>query len=156
MFHYFFIQRKRKSKIGSQSFLTEQRSHGIVVTFVDTSDLDAFKQALNANVKLVWIESPTNPLLTVTAIAAVCSATHAVNKQIIVCVDNTLASPYCQRPLSLGANLVSHSVTKYLNGHDDVTVKMNLNDKFESLKQTVLDGCDCNERFGVVLETETN
>lgn len=107
---------------GSQNHLTELRAHGIVVTFVDTSDPDAVKRALNPNVRLLWLESPTNPLLSVTDIAAVCAAAHAVNKQIVVCVDNTMASPFCQRPLTLGASIVSHSVTKYLNGHDDVTM----------------------------------
>jgi cystathionine beta-lyase/cystathionine gamma-synthase len=70
--------------------------------------------------KMVWIETPTNPTLKVVDIAAVSEAAHAERDDVIVCVDNTFASPYLQQPLTLGADLVLHSATKYLGGHSDV------------------------------------
>src|SRR3954467_13230487 len=74
--------------------------------------------ALDAETRLVWIESPTNPLLNIVDIRAVCEAAHAVGALVVV--DNTFATPYLQRPLELGADLVVHSTTKYLGGHSDV------------------------------------
>lgn len=91
---------------------------GLEFTFVDMTDLDATRAALRPNTRLLWIESPTNPLLKVVDIAAVSALAHA--QHILVGVDNTFASPYLQRPLELGADLVMHSTTKYLGGHSDV------------------------------------
>lgn len=91
---------------------------GITFTFVDTTDLGAVEQAMTDATKLVWIETPTNPLLRVTDIRAVADLAHARGAKL--CVDNTFATPMLQRPLSLGADLVMHSVTKYLGGHSDV------------------------------------
>lgn len=91
---------------------------GLEFTFVDMTDLDATRTALRPNTRLLWIESPTNPLLKIVDIAAVSALAHA--KHILVGVDNTFASPYLQRPLELGADLVMHSTTKYLGGHSDV------------------------------------
>jgi cystathionine beta-lyase/cystathionine gamma-synthase len=91
---------------------------GLEFSFVDLTDLDAARAALRANTRLVWIESPTNPLLKVVDIAAVSALAH--QQKILVGVDNTFASPYLQRPLELGADLVMHSTTKYLGGHSDV------------------------------------
>lgn len=96
---------------------TVYRKFGIESRFVDLSDGDLEKHLSN-NTKLIWIETPTNPMLNVVDIAAICK--QAKKKDIKVCVDNTFASPYLQRPLELGADMVLHSATKYLGGHSDV------------------------------------
>jgi cystathionine gamma-lyase len=80
----------------------------------------AFAAAVRPSTKLVWIETPTNPMLKLCDIAGVVEAVKKVRRDIIVCVDNTFMTPYNQRPLSLGADIVVHSTTKYLNGHSDV------------------------------------
>ncbi len=80
--------------------------------------------ALRPETKLIWIESPTNPTLRITDIQAISAAVHAVRPECIVVVDNTFMTPVNQRPLDLGADLVVHSVTKYLNGHCDVVMGM--------------------------------
>jgi cystathionine beta-lyase/cystathionine gamma-synthase len=81
-------------------------------------DLDAVAAAIEPDTALIWIESPSNPLLRLTDVAAVCALARA--RGILSCADNTFLSPYLQRPLELGADLVVHSTTKYLNGHSDV------------------------------------
>lgn len=91
---------------------------GIHYDIVDTNDLDLFEDALSDEVKAVLIESPANPLLTVTDIEAVAGVTKKYDKLLIV--DNTFMTPYLQRPLSLGADIVIHSATKYLGGHSDL------------------------------------
>jgi len=91
---------------------------GIVFHFVNMQDADNIKSVINAKTKLIWTETPTNPLINITDIAAV-SAIAKANK-ILLCVDNTFASPYLQNPLDLGADIVMHSSTKYLGGHSDV------------------------------------
>jgi cystathionine gamma-synthase len=91
--------------------------YGIDFTFVDLTDLAAVRSAMRPHTKLVWIETPTNPLLKIVDITAV---REAVGTSPIVVVDNTFASPYLQRPLLLGADLALHSATKYLGGHSDV------------------------------------
>jgi cystathionine beta-lyase/cystathionine gamma-synthase len=91
---------------------------GCTVTPVDFSDLAAVGAAVTAGPRLVWLESPTNPRLQVYDIGAVCRAAHDAGALVVV--DNTFATPYFQRPLDLGADLVVHSVTKYLAGHSDV------------------------------------
>jgi len=91
---------------------------GIEFTFVDLSNLEATRKAWKPNTKMVWIETPTNPMLKVIDIEAVTKIAH--EKGALSVVDNTFMSPYFQNPLKLGADLVMHSVTKYLNGHSDV------------------------------------
>jgi cystathionine beta-lyase/cystathionine gamma-synthase len=91
--------------------------YGIATTFVEMCDLDETRAALRPNTKLLWIETPTNPLLKIIDIAAVVKLRRP---GAIVAVDNTFATPYWQRPLALGADVVMHSTTKYLNGHSDV------------------------------------
>lgn len=91
---------------------------GIKFSFVNMRDLDTVEQAVTASTRMVWIETPSNPLLNIVDIQAV--ATVARNKDIITVVDNTFLSPYFQRPFELGADIVMHSTTKYLNGHSDV------------------------------------
>lgn len=92
----------------------------IQFSFVDTRDTKAVEAALRKNTKLVWLESPTNPLLRLVNISDTATLAHAYNNEIIVVVDNTFASPYFQQPLALGADLVVYSTTKYLGGHSDV------------------------------------
>ncbi|MBT2762597.1 PLP-dependent transferase [Paenibacillus sp. ISL-20] len=91
---------------------------GVTATYVDTNDLDALEGARRPNTKAVFIETPTNPLMMITDIEAVC--TWARRHQLISIVDNTLLTPYFQRPIELGADIVIHSATKYLGGHNDV------------------------------------
>ncbi len=97
--------------------------YGIGFTYVDMSDLEALEAAVETNTKMFWIETPTNPLLKLIDIAAVCGlrdARHPEGQRAVVAVDNTFASPYFQSPLALGADLVVHSTTKYIGGHSDV------------------------------------
>ncbi|MCU0321111.1 MAG: cystathionine gamma-synthase [Chitinophagaceae bacterium] len=91
---------------------------GIVFTYVDTTNVENIAKAISAKTKLVWIETPTNPLMNITDIAAVAAITKA--HKCLLCVDNTFASPYLQNPLDSGADIVMHSATKYLGGHSDV------------------------------------
>jgi cystathionine beta-lyase/cystathionine gamma-synthase len=90
---------------------------GIRFRFINTGSIDEVKNSINEKTKLVWIETPTNPLMNITDIKAVAALTK--NKKILLAVDNTFASPYLQNPLDLGADIVMHSVTKYLGGHSD-------------------------------------
>ncbi len=92
---------------------------GISLSTVDMSDLDAVRAAIRPDAtKVVWVETPSNPLMKITDIAAVAELAHAVGA--VVVVDNTFATPYLQQPLALGADVVVHSTTKYLGGHSDV------------------------------------
>ncbi|MBS1654074.1 MAG: cystathionine gamma-synthase [Bacteroidetes bacterium] len=86
--------------------------------YVDTTDPDNVKKVVSQNTKLIWLETPTNPLMNITDIAAI--SLIAKSAGAILCVDNTFASPYLQNPLDLGADIVMHSATKYLGGHSDV------------------------------------
>jgi len=107
---------------------------GLSFSFVDGSNPKAVEQALTDRTRLVWLESPTNPLLKLVDIQAISSLAHA--RQALVVVDNTFMSPYFQRPLSLGADIVVHSATKYLGGHSDLvggTVVVSRADLFERL-----------------------
>jgi cystathionine gamma-lyase/cystathionine beta-lyase/cystathionine gamma-lyase/homocysteine desulfhydrase len=90
---------------------------GLEFSYVDTSNLDATRKAMRKNTKYLWLETPTNPLMTVSDIAAVADIAHRGGAELVV--DNTFMSPYFQRPLSLGADMVMHSTTKFLNGHSD-------------------------------------
>jgi cystathionine beta-lyase/cystathionine gamma-synthase len=91
---------------------------GIKFHYVNMQDAHNILPYINANTKLIWLETPTNPLMNITDIEAV--AAIAKPNNILVCVDNTFASPYLQNPLDLGADIVMHSATKYLGGHSDV------------------------------------
>lgn len=91
---------------------------GIVFKYVDTADISNIEKAITPQTKLIWIETPTNPLMNITDIAA--TACIAQKAGALLCVDNTFASPYLQNPLTLGADIVMHSSTKYLGGHSDV------------------------------------
>lgn len=91
---------------------------GIKFHFVNMQDAAAIKPYINANTRLVWTETPTNPLMNIVDIAAVAAITK--QHKLLLCVDNTFASPYLQNPLDIGADIVMHSATKYLGGHSDV------------------------------------
>jgi len=91
--------------------------NGINVTLTDTGDIDSLRQSIRAETKAIFVETPTNPMMQVTDIAAVAKITRA--KGILLIVDNTFLTPYLQRPLTLGADIVVHSGTKYLGGHND-------------------------------------
>lgn len=93
--------------------------YGVEVEFLDTSDLEAVKKAMKKNTRVVYLETPANPNLKISDIEEIAKIAHT-NEYTKVVVDNTFASPYLQRPLELGADLVIHSATKYLNGHGDV------------------------------------
>jgi cystathionine gamma-lyase len=95
-----------------------RRSAGLDFSYVDMTDLAAFEAALTPKTTLVWIETPTNPLLKIVDIAAVADIAHRHGAKVVV--DNTFASPMLQRPLEHGADIVMHSATKYLNGHSDM------------------------------------
>jgi cystathionine beta-lyase len=94
------------------------KDSGIKFHFVDMNDLEGFQALINENTKLVWVETPTNPLMKLADIAAIAQITKKHN--ILFAVDNTFATPYLQKPLDLGADIVMHSATKYLGGHSDV------------------------------------
>jgi len=109
----------------------------VEVSFVDTTDLDAVADAIRPTTELVYFESPTNPLLTVSDIAGVADVAHDSGADPVVAIDNTFASPYLQRPLELGVDVVVESLTKYVSGHSDVmsgavvTDDPDLDDAFE-------------------------
>jgi methionine-gamma-lyase len=105
---------------GPSRVLLEQHfsRFGIESTWIDTTDLDNLRRAMRPATRLVYIESPSNPAMQVTDIAAVADIAH--EHRCLLVVDNTFASPYLQRPLDFGADIVVHSVTKFLNGHADV------------------------------------
>jgi len=95
-----------------------ERSAGLKFSYVDLSDLDAAEAALQDDTAMVWIESPTNPLLKLVDLQAI--AALAKKSRALVVVDNTFATPYLQRPLEMGADIVMHSATKFINGHSDM------------------------------------
>jgi cystathionine gamma-lyase len=95
-------------------------NYGIKFHFTDLGNAENFAKLINPNTKMVWMETPTNPMLTIIDIEAITKVAKANN--ILSVVDNTFASPYLQNPLDLGADLVMHSVTKYINGHSDVVM----------------------------------
>jgi cystathionine gamma-synthase len=96
------------------------RRFGLDFTFADTTDAENLADALTASTRIVWLETPTNPLLAVTDIRVIADMVKSHPNKPLLVVDNTFATPYLQRPLELGADLVVHSMTKYLGGHSDV------------------------------------
>ena len=101
---------------------------GIEVTFVDTSNLDEVKNAIKENTRVVYLETPANPNLKIVDLEALSKLAHK-NPNTLVIVDNTFATPYMQKPLKLGADIVVHSVTKYINGHGDVIAGLVITNK---------------------------
>ena len=101
---------------------------GVEVTFVDTSNLDEVKNAMKENTRVVYLETPANPNLKIVDLEALAKLAHT-NPNTLVIVDNTFATPYMQKPLKLGADIVVHSVTKYINGHGDVIAGLVITNK---------------------------
>ena len=101
---------------------------GVEVTFVDTSNLDEVKKAMKKNTRVVYLETPANPNLKIVDLEALAKLAHT-NPNTLVIVDNTFATPYMQKPLKLGADIVVHSVTKYINGHGDVIAGLVITNK---------------------------
>ena len=101
---------------------------GVEVTFVDTSNLDEVKKAMKENTRVVYLETPANPNLKIVDLEALSKLAHT-NPNTLVIVDNTFATPYMQKPLKLGADIVVHSVTKYINGHGDVIAGLVITNK---------------------------
>ena len=122
-------------------FTTVFANYGITFHFVDLGDLDALRGALNEHTRLVWIETPTNPMMQITDIAAVADVVKGSEARVVV--DNTFASPMLQNPLDLGADMVMHSVTKYLGGHSDVVMGclMTSDDAWEEELRTLQNSC---------------
>src|SRR5919198_626607 len=92
-------------------------NYGLEFTYVDTSEVTAVEKAIRKNTRMVYVETPTNPLMAISDIRAISEVTH--RKKVDLVVDNTFMSPYFQKPLALGADMVVHSTTKFLNGHSD-------------------------------------
>ena len=101
-------------------FTTIFEKYGINFHFVNMMDVNNIQEKINSKTKLIWIETPTNPMMNIIDVRKVCKI--AKESKIVVAVDNTFATPYLQRPLELGADIVMHSVTKYLGGHSDVVM----------------------------------
>lgn len=95
---------------------------GLKFHYVDMDSVQNVSDAITENTQLIWLETPTNPLMKIADIEEICKTTKAINPKIIIAVDNTFASPYLQRPLDLGADIVMHSATKYLGGHSDLVM----------------------------------
>jgi cystathionine gamma-lyase len=109
------------------------RHNGIEFSFIDLTKVDAFKAAIKPNTKMVWIETPTNPTMKLVDIRR--TSEIAKQKNILSVVDNTFMSPYFQRPLELGADIVLHSTTKYINGHSDIVGGALVTNNEETAKQ---------------------
>ncbi|HOB34510.1 MAG TPA: methionine gamma-lyase [Bacillota bacterium] len=111
---------------------------GVTATGVDTADLEAVKKALRPNTKVVYIETPANPTMRLTDIQAVADIAHEHGAKVVV--DNTFMTPYFQRPLELGADIVVHSATKYINGHGDVVAGLAIGPKnlIDEMRMTTL------------------
>ena len=118
--------------------------YGIKFHFIDLTDANNISKYINKNTKLIWTETPTNPTMKIVDIAA-CSAI-AKKHNILLAVDNTFASPYLQNPLALGADIVMHSVTKYLGGHSDVVMGALIvnDDKLHEQLYFILNSCGAN------------
>ena len=96
------------------------QKYGLEFTYVDIDSGENISKEITEKTKLVWLETPTNPLMKIADIEAICTAVKEVDSDILIAVDNTFATPYLQQPLDLGADIVMHSVTKYLGGHSDL------------------------------------
>lgn len=108
---------------GSYRMFTRMfQKYGLKFHFVDMNSVENVTNAITSHTKLVWLETPTNPLMKIADIEAVSTQVKSKNSDILVAVDNTFATPYLQQPLNLGADIVMHSATKYLGGHSDLVM----------------------------------
>lgn len=122
----------------SHQFRLLAQQNGFEVDFIDATDVNAISNAIKPNTKLLWIETPTNPLLNVCDIEAISKLIRSKNQEILFAIDNTFLSPYFQRPLELGADISMSSCTKFMNGHTDVTmgsVAVNDDELYKRLKR---------------------
>jgi len=120
---------------GTIRFFNKIAAKSLKINFVDMTDIENVKKAITPQTKMVWLETPTNPLLKISDIKAIAEITHQYNAFLVV--DNTFMSPYFQKPLTFGTDIVMHSATKYLNGHSDVVLGVlvtNNQQLFEKLK----------------------
>jgi len=117
---------------------------GVESTYIDTTDLEQVKKAIRPDTRLIYLESPANPTIGISDIPAICEIAHQQN--IPVCVDNTFCSPYLQNPLDMGADIVLHSLTKFLNGHADIIGGMIVTRNEEEYKKlrTMMVNLGCN------------
>ena len=130
---------------GSYRLFTKiYENYGIKFHFINLTNADNIKQYINANTKLIWVETPTNPTMQIIDIEA--CAKIAKDNNLLLAVDNTFASPYLQNPLALGADIVMHSVTKYLGGHSDVVMGALItnSDKLHEQIYFILNSCGAN------------
>ena len=130
---------------GSYRLFTKiYENYGIKFHFINLTNADNIKQYINANTKLIWAETPTNPTMQIIDIEA--CAKIAKDNNLLLAVDNTFASPYLQNPLALGADIVMHSVTKYLGGHSDVVMGALItnSDKLHEQIYFILNSCGAN------------
>jgi cystathionine gamma-lyase len=130
---------------GSYRMFTKiYENYGIKFHFINLTNADNIKKYINANTKLIWAETPTNPTMQIIDIEACSKITKEHN--LLLAVDNTFASPYLQNPLALGADIVMHSVTKYLGGHSDVVMGALItnNDKLHEQIYFILNSCGAN------------
>lgn len=122
---------------------TIMQKFGIQITFLsDLNNLEQINKNIQANTKMIWVETPSNPLLHITDIQALTNFVKALNPNILLVADNTFLSPYFQKPLELGCDLVIHSTTKYINGHSDV-IGGAVIAKTESLGQEIANYVNC-------------
>lgn len=122
-------------------FDAQTRRHGIDVTMVDLTDADEIRVGMQPNTKVVWLETPTNPIMAVADIAEVAEIAHAGDAWLVV--DNTFATPYIQQPLKFGADLVVHSATKFLSGHSDVVIGAIVGNDFDLYQRLKDQQNDC-------------
>jgi methionine-gamma-lyase len=117
---------------------------GVESTYIDTTHTEQVKKAIRPNTRLIYLETPANPTMGISDIPAICEIAHRQN--IPVCVDNTFCSPYLQKPLNLGADIVLHSMTKFINGHADIVGGIIVAKKEEDYKKLrsmmVILGCN--------------
>ncbi|MEE4000095.1 cystathionine gamma-synthase [Tenacibaculum sp. FZY0031] len=109
--------------------------YGLQFRYVDMNEVANVTNAISENTKLIWIETPTNPLMKIADVEEITKAVKTIKKNVVVAVDNTFATPYLQRPLDLGVDIVMHSATKYLGGHSDLVMGALITKNAELAKQ---------------------
>ena len=120
------------------------KKFGVESTYVNTSNLDAIRNSIKPNTKMLFIETPTNPTMEISDLKACCDIAHQHN--LIVVVDNTFSSPYLQRPIEFGADVVFHSMTKFINGHADIVagIIITKNEELYKIVRPTMVGMGCN------------
>jgi methionine-gamma-lyase len=120
------------------------KKFGVESTYINTGNLDAIRQAIKPNTKMLFIETPTNPTMEISDLKACCDIAHQHN--LIVVVDNTFCSPYLQRPIEFGADVVFHSMTKFINGHADIVagIIITKNEELYKIVRPTMVGMGCN------------